>query len=371
MEFTLLIRGNHGKEQLESLELPDGVTRTVCKHASNNSLYVVTFKKSGASLALARELAELRDSIKGIEYHLLDDGPSLRFGQELYKRISTFERLLRKVIALRICAEKDSLEDEFVSSLDKLDFGKIFDALFIGKQFNIDAKEIIRKADSPFEKQDLLSKIQDLDEDTIWNQYFSPEEMPTVAARHREIQLLRNDVMHSHRINYSGYRQGLALLEMANKEMASYADGCINMSRPNGAPSSAPSLYDALFEKIQYLKTASELSQSVLASPEIYERLQEAAASYRQHSIGIERALETYNTLITANPEFNELQQKIAASGALLNLPSIYVSGEAQESLASLWKASDVIRTNSSLQKLSDISTGDNEQKEDDSVKER
>lgn len=322
MKFELLVRDGQDKKRLANFGLPAGVKRRTYKYESDGSLFSIVFEKDGTSLALAIELAELRDSIYKLEYRLLDDEPSLRFGQDLYRKTCVFERLLRKLIMLCVYGESGSFEDEQVATLEGLDFGKLFNYLFIDRDFNSNAKDVIRRADAPFEKSGLLSEISDIEEHNIWRENFSEDDMPTVAQRHREIQSLRNDVMHSQRISVTQYKEGMKLLKKANSEIESYLEERKGHNAPQD-PLGKTSFYDSIKNA---MKASEQLAavQSALLTPEVIDCAKKYQ-SLAQETEGMRKMLETCAGSIASNLEYRDLQSQIAfaAMAAALNIPKI------------------------------------------------
>ena len=100
----------------------------------------------------------------------------------------------------------------------------MFDTLFIDPKFNSNVKQLVNKPPHQFEKCDLVERIGDIKEDSIWGSLFSENEMPTVALKHRQIQKLRNDVMHSHTMSHEQYRLGRTLIKKANAEISEAID---------------------------------------------------------------------------------------------------------------------------------------------------
>lgn len=220
MKLTLLVKGEKDKQILEGCERSDGVICVSQRYLSSDNLYCVVFEVEGTSIEAAKKLANHRDAIVGlVDSRILDDDVSERFERDLYSEVCKFERNLRKLITLCACGEKDSLEHELVEKLESLTFGSLFDELFVDNEFNVSVKKLVDSKSKRCEKSELINRISEFEENSVWNELFSDGEMPTIVSEHREIQSLRNDVMHSHTMGYKRYDWGKKLMKNVNKEI--------------------------------------------------------------------------------------------------------------------------------------------------------
>ena len=99
--------------------------------------------------------------------------------------------------------------------------GELFEIAFTNLEFNNKVKSVVNdKKSRRFEKKDLVKAIEQMEENSLWSQYFNDDRLTTVADDHEDIREFRNKVMHAHRMSYREYRRARTLAEKANREMS-------------------------------------------------------------------------------------------------------------------------------------------------------
>lgn len=149
---------------------------------------------------------------------------SMFFCSQLYPLIVKFETTLRRVIYIsRALFENGKVNsDAFLFDVDKkkrtieeLDFGKIYEVIFTDTDIRNRVKEIHSRN---LTKADLIKAINDLEENTMWQRIVGTE-YSYIENSFLTIERYRNEVMHSHLIDYETYTSAEVTLENAIKEL--------------------------------------------------------------------------------------------------------------------------------------------------------
>lgn len=200
------------------------------------SNYLLSLSIESKSITVAKLLSNSRIAVEklfienNIKYRLLTEESALFFAHRLYPYASEFETKLRKFIYTALFDIDEKAESVLVEKykitiskkctnelpqedfLTNSDLGKIFDFLFSNDEFLDEVKKINNNDNNNknynrrLTKKQLLEKIGNLEEKTIWNllfaSNFSDSILPTIYS---EIQKFRNDIMHIHYISYDDY----------------------------------------------------------------------------------------------------------------------------------------------------------------------
>ena len=231
MCVKFLIKGEEAKKTFDAMPIPDEsstslnkpIEKIIEQFSNQEDMHIVTISVNSDSLDVARTLSEIRDDVLSEcddSVLMLEDGPSEKFERTLFELIATFERRFRELLIVRICNEKGSLDDKLIGELEKKNLGELFEIVFTDQEFNNKVKSVVNdKKSRRFEKKDLAKTIGQMEENTLWSQYFNDDWLSTVAEEHETIRVFRNDVMHAHRMSYKDYRRARTLAEKANWEM--------------------------------------------------------------------------------------------------------------------------------------------------------
>lgn len=219
MRISFLGQGEEPVIKLTELEISENISVGTNRLSNAESFYILEFAIDGDSLNAAKELAEIRDNPLFADLRLLDDDPSERFERDLFKQIALFERRIRKLLTICLCPKEGRLNVGLVIQLEKLTFGELFNALFIDEQFNKAVKIAVNQRPSLFEKQELMLELSGINENSLWIQTFSKDEMPSLRDGHKMLQQFRNDTMHAHRMTLGTYKDANRLIQTINKEL--------------------------------------------------------------------------------------------------------------------------------------------------------
>ena len=232
MCMKFLIKGEEGKKIFDAMPIPDEsstslnkpIEKIIEQFSNQEDMYIVTISVNSDSLDAAKILSKIRDNVLSEcddSVLMLEDGPSEKFGRALFELIATFERRFRELLIVSICSETSSLDDKLIGDLEKKNLGELFEIVFTDQEFNNKVKSVVNdKKSRRFEKKDLAKTIGQMEENTLWSQYFNDDWLSTVAEEHETIRIFRNDVMHAHRMSYKDYRRARTLAERANREMS-------------------------------------------------------------------------------------------------------------------------------------------------------
>ena len=231
MCVKFLIKGEEAQKSFDTMPIPDEsdtslnkpIAKSIEQFSNQEDMYIGSVSVDSDSLDAARVLSEIRDDVINEcddSVLMLEDGPSEKFERVLFEPIAAFERRFRELLIVSICNEKSSLDDKLIGELEKKNLGELFEIVFTDLEFNNRVKRVVNDKNSRrFEKKDLAETIGQMEEDTLWSQYFDNDWLSTVAEEHETIRVFRNDVMHAHRMSYKDYRRARTLVEKANKEM--------------------------------------------------------------------------------------------------------------------------------------------------------
>lgn len=150
----------------------------------------------------------------------LEDGCSAYFNKRLYIRVSKFEHKLRKLLYLASAICKDDTSAKNITDLELKDFGQIFSLLFIDSDFADIIKENIKKRNKEdFSKKKVLTFIESTDENVLWEKLLGKDTAPILRNSFNQVRSYRNDVMHSHHIDWEKYKIIQKLYDDINGEL--------------------------------------------------------------------------------------------------------------------------------------------------------
>lgn len=222
MKIAFLIRDEELKNAYAEIGLSDGVNRTVGTYkAEGGDLNFVTFSIEGDTIANARVLANLRDSLTASDdVRRLYDEASAKFCELLYPHLCKFEKGLRAAITVATCAEQGNFDDKRIVELEEhLTLEGLYNMLFIDRRFLAEARKL---TNGSFTRDDLLANLELLNERLLWDLLFGEEDMPTFCKNRAVIKDRRNDVMHYHKMSEATFDETRALLKEVNGEIDTY-----------------------------------------------------------------------------------------------------------------------------------------------------
>ena len=341
--------------------------------ANKGKCRYVQFSVEGDNEEVAKTLSKLDDTIRE-KFHvtILESGCAAYFNKRLYPTINNFEIKLRKLLYLTSAINKKDNTNKNITNLETQDFGSIFSMFFIDNNFMNKVKEHIKSLNQEyFVKTDILSFIEAIEEKTLWDKLLGENAVPTLRNRFNDIRVFRNDVMHSHLINWERYRDIQELYNTVNSELdKALLDIEIVESKAPSRPDFNSALEQAL--KIQEDREIrfTDLLQSgyaeMLRRQNLY-ATNPALSEYQQHIAEICKAFSTNSKLaeyqkqaveickaFSTNPELLKVQQHIAEMNKQFqNSPVVKALQEQSKLLADIKYA--IPPALQSLQELSSI----------------
>ena len=175
----------------------------------------------------AKKLDELTQQFARLypdKFQTILSSSSQCFCRMLYPLVVKFETTIRRVFYIsKSFSENGKVDkDTFLLDSDKkrkpieeLDFGKIYDAIFVDAELK---SRVIKSYDRALTKEDLIRRINNLEEVSMWRRLVGSD-YDFVEKSFLSIESYRNDVMHSHLIDYSTFIQARAVFERAIEEL--------------------------------------------------------------------------------------------------------------------------------------------------------
>ena len=231
MQLSFLVRGKDTKGDFPDKELPDGM---ICKcgryKADDTELFFIEYEFARKRTLLnARRLAAFRDELpSNNNVKLLADDASAIFWEKLYPYFARFECKFRTVLIIASCAEQGNFDDKKIAQLNRLTLGDLRAVLFTDLDFMKAAREGIKSAKSSFNKRDLFSFIDRIEEHTLWDDLFGESSLTCVAESFDAIKGYRNDVMHFHTMDGERYDEARRLLRAATAKIEEYISSVLS-----------------------------------------------------------------------------------------------------------------------------------------------
>lgn len=195
-----------------------------------NEFILITLSTKGDGIEEANLLDKLNTNIHSDleEIFLVSCGSSEYYNKELYSLINSMERKLREFVYIAIIKNDTEQFYKLHGELEKLDFGELYKILFTDEDFIKGTKIIINKSsyeefklilDGSFSKEEILTVIAEIEEDTIWDKINDGESIPKLKKNFFEIKNFRNNVMHAHNIDQETYESANSLFTELNEEL--------------------------------------------------------------------------------------------------------------------------------------------------------
>lgn len=220
MKLEYLYQDETYKSKLSAITLND---KTTMDEKNIDDLHIFSFSMVGENLDNAKQLCELKIQIESCldnnKLILLYHEAAEFLNRKLYPEFNKFERLLRKVLFLISVKNQDNNALEIAKKLEVSDFGDIYESVFTSKSFRDDVKiEINKNTSGVFSKKEILNRINQMQEETIWSKLFS-NKYTYVSDNFPVIKKYRNDIMHAHNITYADYLEASKTITKANEEL--------------------------------------------------------------------------------------------------------------------------------------------------------
>lgn len=152
--------------------------------------------------------------------YVLTNEASAYFNKRLYPLFNEFERKLRKIIYLATTYTQNEDGKKVADSIEKDDFGKIFDKLFTDEVFIKNVKSIVNdNGHNHYSKTEILQKLHKQEENTLWDKLVGNDNVSSLTSNYLDVKDFRNDVMHAHNINHTDYKIAKRLIKKINSEL--------------------------------------------------------------------------------------------------------------------------------------------------------
>lgn len=190
------------------------------KNVSDTDCWILEISTLGDNKNSAKVLSEIHQYItKKYNVDILTNGSSTYFCRKLFPLINQFEFQLRKLLYLSSMLVKEHIDRNIIKDIEKLDFGKIFEMLFIDSSFVSEAKNTIKNKNWLFTKKELVDKINSLGEVTMWDQLKYSDIVSELKDNYILVKKYRNDVMHAHTIDYNSFDKAKKLFTKINNQL--------------------------------------------------------------------------------------------------------------------------------------------------------
>lgn len=306
---------------------PDGVSLRSFSANKGKCRYIQFFVE-GDNEEAAKTLSKLDDTIRE-KFHLtiLESGCAVYFNKRLYPLINNFEIKLRKLLYLTSAINKKGKTNKNIANLEKQDFGWIFSMLFIDNNFMSKVKEHIKNLNQEhFVKSDILSFVESIEEKTVWDELLGVKTVPTLRNRFNDIRVYRNDVMHSHLINWERYREIQELYDSVNNELdEALHDIEIIESKAPSKPDFNNALEQALKQQDEWKQKLEEIMKPGLAEMQSICHLiatNSAISGYSDQAAAICKTLATSTAFADYQKYANEKSKVFATNAELVKLLS-------------------------------------------------
>lgn len=227
MKLEYLYKDDSYKDLIVSIDIDPRIQK---EEKDINELHSFSFLISGDNLDNAKVFSELKTQIEETldkdKLFLLTNDAGEYINKRLYPQFNKFERLLRKVLFLISIKNNNENALEIAKKLERSDFGDIYESVFTSKKFRDDVKlEVVKNTNTIFSKKEILDKISEMEEETIWTSLFS-DKFKYISDNFSKIKDYRNATMHAHNMSYSDYVQAMKMIEKANEELETIISRC-------------------------------------------------------------------------------------------------------------------------------------------------
>lgn len=182
-------------------------------------LNIFSFQKKGETEETAKQLDTIKnsvlDSLSAENLFIITDEISSYFCQRLYPQLANFERGLRKVIYIASVKSDDGDMIKFCKKIEELEFSSIYQMIFSDKNYVVEAKKIVNSSSPAYSKYDMIKRLSDISESTIWDKLFK-DRYSYISKNFLDIKNGRNKVMHSRNISYTEFSRIKNMLSKSN-----------------------------------------------------------------------------------------------------------------------------------------------------------
>lgn len=272
MKLDYLLLDAKEKASLQKYK-PQGVEKHFLT-IGDSGVFCVQFSVEGENEDSAKKLSDIDEHIcENYNVTVLENGCSTYFNRRLYPIIATFELKLRKLLYVSASIAPDSKFAGNIVDLESKDFGQIFTMLFIDDSFMNNIRDKIKARNKEtFSKADVLALIESVNEKPLWDVLLAKDVVPTLRTRFCEVRLYRNDVMHSHYINWAKYKEIQKLFNSIDSELDAALHG---IEIKEIVDQINPSFNETLRSALAMQETIAELSKALRPAIEEAKRISE------------------------------------------------------------------------------------------------
>ena len=226
----------------------------------NLKCWTIRYERSENGEAAAKQISGISSRIcQKFSPTILTDESSEYFNKNLYPLINKFERLLRKLLYLKVSQCDEEKFRSIITDIDQKDFGEIYMLLFVDNTFRANARDKIKKLNTQAE---MIQAINALQENTAWHILFGDTALSIIKNNFNLLKEYRNDVMHAHNIKWENFKKAKELFTDANIELENELN--LLLQSPSMIPMSGKTV-STLYEKMMSFSISTEKVLSSLA----------------------------------------------------------------------------------------------------------
>lgn len=210
------------RETIEKYSVQQDNIKLDIEEIENSDCWIAKFSTVKNDEASAKCLSALNGDIVQ-KYHptVLTNDSSAYFNKVLFPYVNEFERKLRKLLYLKSALSSNPKDAETIKNLEEKDLGEIFTLLFSDTKFVNGVKKSVNDRTWQFTKAEILESIQNLIENTLWDDLMDEGAVPTLRSKFADLKGFRNDVMHAHNMDTKAYSTAKKLIKKINAQLDS------------------------------------------------------------------------------------------------------------------------------------------------------
>ena len=261
----------------------------------NSDCKIVKYISVGNSVEDAKSLSSVNETIMDkYKPTVLTNESSAYFNKRLYPLFNEFERKLRKLLYLKSALYKNKDDVKAIDNLEIMEFGSLFNFLFIDSGFVSKIKTYVNS--KKFSLENLINFASELTDEPLWEKLFSNGAVPDLAGEYDTVRKHRNDVMHAHNISYEQYDEASKLIQKINNELDSEIGKTIGLKESN---QTAPNVdYNKVINETIVSNKIVDYLNSIQGAYENYRaQIDESMPSISQESIEqINESIKYFNS---------------------------------------------------------------------------
>ena len=221
-----LFNSDENKEKIEALTVDD--MSITFRNIDNTSLFIASFSLKMNGQDEAKKLSDINEAVMKLipPPQTLVCESSEYFNKVLYPLINRIERKLRELLYLAASLSNNEKASSSITTLEELDFGTIFNLLFIDSEFISKVKQRVNAEKSSkfhgldkYTKSEISEYIEELEENSLWKILIGDSDVPSLQKSFRKVKDYRNDVMHAHNIDKITFGKAYYLFKKINEEL--------------------------------------------------------------------------------------------------------------------------------------------------------